>query len=72
MKWFAGIRAIALLRRIARALEESNELQRIRTLQEFPDARSHIRAKRGKVRQTEIIHPTPQDWNEAWAKQNGR
>jgi hypothetical protein len=59
MKWFPELRMLAFLRRIARALEESNELQRTRLKMEFPAWR-----ERPKPRKVEISVPTAAQWNE--------
>ena len=54
MKWFPELRALALLRRIARALEESNRMEQDR------------RERPRKTRLTEISTATVADFNERW------
>jgi hypothetical protein len=70
MKLFSGLRTIALLRRIAKALEAGNQLARERMALEFPDyARKQPKAR--KIRQTEITRPTIEDWNEIYRQRHG-
>ena len=70
MKIFSSLRTIALLRRIAKALEASNELARQRMALEFPDyARKQPRER--KVRQTEITRPTTDEWNQGFRERHG-
>lgn len=70
MKLFPGLRTIALLRRIAKALEASNQLNRERMSLEFPDyARKQPKVR--KIRQTEITRPTIEDWNESYRQRHG-
>jgi hypothetical protein len=70
MKLFAGLRTIALLRRIAKALEAGNQLAQERMALEFPDyARKQPKAR--KVRQTEITQPTIDEWNQAYRERHG-
>ena len=61
VKWFPELRALALLRRIARALEESNRMEQDR------------RERPRKARLTEISTATAADFNERWrVDQQGR
>ena len=69
MKLFPGLRTIALLRRIAKALEAGNQLARERMALEFPDyARKQPKAR--KVREAQITRPTIEDWNEGWRQRH--
>ena len=64
MKWFSGIRVIALLRRIARALEEQNEIARTRFDLDFPN---YARKEPGRKRKGAVIsRPSVEELNEAW------
>ena len=70
MKLFSGLRTIALLRRIAKALEAGNQLTRERMALEFPEyARKQPRER--KVRQTEITRPTTDEWNAGYRERHG-
>ncbi len=57
MKWFPELRALALLRRIARALEEANHLEQDK------------RARPRHTRLTEITTASVADLNESWRLQ---
>lgn len=71
MKWIAGIRALALLRRLVRAQEEANRLTRERLELEFP-AYALSQGKKSKpVRVVEFGTANVDDWNEAWRKEQG-
>jgi hypothetical protein len=70
MKLFPGLRTLALLRRIAKALEAGNQLARERMALEFPDyARKQPKSR--KIRQTEITQPTVEEWNQNWRERHG-
>jgi hypothetical protein len=70
VKWFSGLRTIALLRRIAKALEAGNELSRERIALEFPEWGRRHQARR-VVRKTSITQPTTEEWNENWKHRHG-
>ena len=70
MKLFSGLRTIALLRRIAKALEAGNQLSRERMALEFPDY-ARKQPKERKVRQTEIARSTIDEWNAAYRERHG-
>ena len=68
MKWFTDLRSAAMLRRIAKALEAANELERERMSLEFEEYRRKIKPKARNPRMTEVSHPTNREWNERWDK----
>lgn len=71
MTLFPGLRSIALLRRISKALEAGNQLTRERLSLEFPEyARKQPKAR--KIRQTEITQPTIDEWNEGYRQRHGQ
>lgn len=64
MKTFLALRFLAVLLRIARALEKSNEMARFRMKSEgltMPDSK--------KPKKTEISVPTVQQWNENFLRE---
>ena len=68
MKWFSDLRALVLLRRIAKALEAANDLERERMCLEFEEYRRKLKPKARNPRMTEVSHPTNKEWNERWGK----
>lgn len=68
MKWWAGLRMIGLLRRIAKALEAANELKREELGLAYPDWIARTR-KRPKV--VSIETASIEDWNAEWRKEQG-
>jgi hypothetical protein len=61
---FTTLRMVAMLKRIAVALEESNELNRLRMEREGLVGR--------KSKKVEISHPTVDSWNENHERKRGR
>ncbi len=57
MKWFPELRALALLRRIARALEEANHMEQ----------EKRVRPRHARL--TEITTASVADLNESWRLQ---
>ena len=57
------LRAAAMLRRIAKALEESNRLAEERLVLEFPTKR--------EVKHFEISQPTKEQWNDKYREKRG-
>lgn len=55
------LRIVAILKRIAKALEESNRIARTRLDREIP-------SKGGPVQHFEISKPTVEKWNENYQK----
>jgi len=58
-KW-AELRLVGTLRRIAKALEEANRLERFRQEREYPPARVVGNPDRRKL---VVSHPSVDDWN---------
>lgn len=64
MAWFAGLRAVVYLKRMAVALER---------IADFTDAQMVMapkRSRRGTVPEAEVLRPTVKEWNEDWRKNN--
>jgi hypothetical protein len=61
MKWFPELRIFAMLRRIARALERSNEIEEERVSLEL----GHLRTKKPKP--AVISQGDPKEWNARYA-----
>ncbi len=60
MKLGLALRAVALLRRIAKALERANELEQYRIERDYPPVASTSAAPR----MAEVSRPTLEQWNE--------
>ena len=65
MSIFGDLRLLALLRRIAKAIEHSNELTRERMKFDYPDWR-----ERPKPRKAEISVPSVESWNNRYRKEH--
>jgi hypothetical protein len=65
MKWFPEIRLLAMLRRIAKAIERSNELTQERMKFDYPQWR-----ERPKPRKAEISVPTVEQWNKNYRRES--
>ena len=65
---FRSLRLLALLRRIAKALERSNELANERLLRDYPDLARERGRKPKRPKVVEVYAPTVADWNEQWLK----
>jgi hypothetical protein len=64
MAWFAGLRVVVYLKRIAQALER---------IADFTDAQMPMvpkRSRRGAIPEAEVLRPTVKEWNEDWRKNN--
>lgn len=68
-KWLPGARALVLLRRVGKALEEANDLERERLSLEFPAWRGKGSKKGPKI--VEIGVADPKEWNSKWRKDQG-
>jgi len=66
VKFFAELRVLGFLRRICRALEEANDLERQRIALEFPAwaKTKGIAARAPKL--TEFGVADPKEWNARW------
>lgn len=63
IRFSLAIRSVVLLRRIARALEERNRIERERFMMEYPPRPPEIR-RRGKVK--EVFTASIEQQNELW------
>lgn len=68
MKWFPEFRALALLRRIAKGIEESNRLNRARLELEHPEWARESRTARKPPKIVDFGVSTAEDFNEGWTK----
>jgi hypothetical protein len=62
IKFSLDLRAVALLRRIARALEESNRIARQRLEFEAPE----VTRRRSTPKLREVFTPSIEEQNDAW------
>ena len=67
MTFWTGLRTLAVLRRITKALEAQNDLTRERLTLEFPDYGRRT-GKRKAPRLVDLGVASVEDWNEAYHK----
>lgn len=70
---FANLRALALLRRIARTLEQQTALAQARLELDYPGWERRLELSAGKpkrraARMVDFSVPTPAEWNDQWEK----
>lgn len=65
MKWLPELRLLSLLRRIAKALERSNELTKERMRYDYP-----MWKEKPKPRHAEISVPTVESWNQRYRRES--
>ena len=70
VKWFSDIRVLVFLRRIAKALEERNRLERIRLATDHPELAREIGAQRKRSKPVEFSVATAEDYNERWKNEH--
>jgi hypothetical protein len=68
LKWFPEFRALALLRRIAKAIEESNRLAQARLECEHPEWARAAGVKRKPPKVVDFGVSTAEDFNEGWKR----
>lgn len=67
MKIFAELRLLATLRRIAKALEEANRIERAKLTGEVAH---RLGEKRRAPKVADFSVATPEDWNKRWREQH--